>query len=205
MTLTTQRPEFAVFDTETTGLSPREGARLLEIGIIRIDADGNELARYETLVDPGRDAGLGPVDIHGITESMIAGAPSFAEIVGDIADIVRGAVLVAHNAPFDTSFLRNEFYQARLNWPKPMVYDTLAAARTLLPHLVNHKLATVAEHLGVTFAGPAHSALADARVTAGVLIALTERMNGLTWPDASSVNWPQATASGRQHTRFSLV
>lgn len=199
-----QKPvEFSVFDTETTGFNPREGARLLEIGVVRIDQEGNELARFSTLVNPGDHVDLGPTEIHAIERHHLTGAPSFAEIAGDFISVVQGSLLVAHNAPFDTKFLSNEFTLAELAWPSMPVLDTLGAARFLLPGLVNHKLATVAAALEVIFDGPAHSALADALVTSQVHAKLLKMTNNLRWPDPDAIVWPDAAPSGLARTRTS--
>ena len=201
MTNDYQNLEFSVFDTETSGLSPKDGARLLEIGIVRIDIHGNELARYSSLINPGDDVDLGPTEIHGITRDDLTGAPTFSEILGDIILAVEGSLLSTHNAPFDTKFLQNEFALAGHIWPEQRVLDTLTASRKLMPSLVNHKLATVAAALDVTFDGPAHSALADAVVTAQVHAKLLAMAPNVAWP-APTV-WPSIDPSGKSHSRFS--
>lgn len=97
--------DFATFDFETTGLFPKND-RVLEIGIVRTSPSGKVVAEFSSLINPGRDVGAS--HIHGVTAGMLADAPTFEEIVGDIAEVVNGAVLVAHNASFDRRFLKAE-------------------------------------------------------------------------------------------------
>jgi DNA polymerase-3 subunit epsilon len=194
---------FSVFDTETTGLDPKEGARVLEIGVSKVDIFGNEVAKFNTLLNPGDDVDLGPTEIHGVTRDMLSGAPTFAEIAGDLFSVFENSILVAHNAPFDTKFLINEFYKSRLNWPKPIIIDTLAPARFLLPNVANHKLATLAEHFNIKFEGPAHSAYADAFVTGKLFASLNSmvKRESESWPDASKISWPTLPTTGKFKTR----
>ena len=97
--------EFATIDFETTGLSAKSD-RVIEVGIVRTSADGRTLREYSSLVNPSRD--VGRTDIHGITAGMLRDAPTFAQIVGDVASMLNGAVMVAHNASFDARFLDAE-------------------------------------------------------------------------------------------------
>lgn len=187
--------EFAVFDTETTGFDPNKGDRLLEIGVVRVDVSGRELARWSTLVNPGAGVPLGPTSVHGIERRHLVGAPRFAEVAGDFITVVAGAHLTAHNAVFDMKFLAAEFVHAGVVWPAPQALCTLLASRRLLD-LPSHKLGAVAAHLGVEFAGRAHSALDDAAVTAKVLSVLLGKLNldRTVWP-APAV-WPSVLPSG---------
>jgi DNA polymerase III epsilon subunit len=194
-------PIFSVVDTETTGFRFDKGARLLEVAVVRMDADGTIQGTFSSLVNPGDDIDLGAIDIHGITRSMLADAPTFAEIAGDFVSIVEGTLLVAHNAPFDTPFLAGELELAGYGWPAQHVLDTLGAARFLLPGLPSYKLGALAEHLGITFEGNAHAALADALVTAKLHAALLAKTENLKWPDPSAIQWPRATPSGLAKSR----
>jgi DNA polymerase-3 subunit epsilon len=183
---------FSIFDTETTGFDPKTGARVLEIAVVRIDANGNEIDAWSSLCQPGVGVDLGATHIHGITAEMLDGAPNFADIVGNFIATVKGSILMAHNAPFDLNMMRNEFRLAGLIWPEHQVGDTLVAARKLLPGLPSYKLGSLAEHLGIGFKGEAHTALADTRVTAGLATHLLKLTPEKVWPDTSSVAWPVA-------------
>jgi DNA polymerase III epsilon subunit family exonuclease len=157
---------FAVLDLETTGLSPRKGARTIEIGLVLIAADGTVEERWETLVDPG--CAPGPTHIHGVTGSMLDGAPTFADIAGDLAFRLSGRTIVAHNASFDVSFLDAEFRRVGLRWTRePLCTMALARRRGYRPA----NLAFLCETFGIVNHG-AHHALGDAVATAELLVHL---------------------------------
>ncbi len=100
----------AVVDVETTGFSP--GAdRIVEVAVVRVAPDGTVMEQFVSLVDPGRD--VGPTWVHQITDEMVAGAPTFADIAGDVLELFDGAVVVAHNAGFDGGFSDS-------SWPLPV-------------------------------------------------------------------------------------
>ncbi|NIV36462.1 MAG: hypothetical protein GWN58_45615, partial [Anaerolineae bacterium] len=98
---------FALFDVETTGLSPTYGHRVCEIACLRLKA-GMEAGRVEALVDPGRSISPGAYRVNRIEPEMLADAPAFETIAGAVLDLMQDAVLVAHNAPFDLGFLAME-------------------------------------------------------------------------------------------------
>lgn len=190
-------PDFSVVDTETTGFRFDKGARLLEVAVVRISPDGAVQGTFSSLVNPGDGVDVGATDIHGITRDMIDDAPSFADIAGDFVSLVRGSFLVAHNASFDTPFLSGEMELAGHAWPAQQVYDTLGAARFLVPGLASYKLAHLAEHFGIVFPGNAHAALADAMVTAQLHAELLARTSDrVRWPDPSQVFWPEIAPTG---------
>ncbi len=162
--------EFAVLDVETTGFSPRLGDRIVEIATVRMRGDGTVLSEWSTLVDPSRD--IGATHIHGITASDVVGAPRFADVVGDILQNVRNAVLVAHNFRFDRSFLAAEFALAGLELPNFPALCTLSLGSLMQPG-TSRRLAACCERLGIDLSDD-HDALADARATAGILAAYLE-------------------------------
>ncbi len=152
--------ELAALDFETTGLSPERGDRAIEVAVVR-GRYGERPQRWSTLLDPGR-----PVDateIHGITDEMLRGQPRFVEMAPTLSRMLRGAVLVAHNARFDLAFLEMEYTFADLWAPEVPVVDTLGLSRRVLP-LPSHRLAAVCEHLDIG-RGRAHRALDDALAT----------------------------------------
>lgn len=193
---------YAVLDTETTGFKPTGDDRILELAIVKLDQDGTEVSRWCTLLDPQTEK-IGATHIHGITPEMLVGAPTFKDVAGDIIAQLSGAVLVAHNAPFDVGFLKAEFARADIPWGEPFVADTLGAARFLMPGLPAYKLGFLAEHLGLTFDGDAHSALADAVVTASLFRHLTSLTSDVTWPATVDVTWADIPVSGRAVQRTS--
>lgn len=157
---------FAVFDVETTGLQPAYGHRICEIACLRLHG-GVEVGRFESLVDPGRDISPGAYRINHITPQMLAGAPVFGTVAWPVLDLMEGAVLVAHNAPFDLGFLASELDLAGLPAPGGPVVDTLALSRRIYSFPRN-SLSAVADSLGVE-AGPSHRAMGDVLTTCQVL------------------------------------
>lgn len=166
-----------VLDTETTGLDPAQGDRIVEIGCVEL-ADrvpsGRTLHRY---INPGRPIGAAATEIHGITDEFVADKPVFAEVAGEFLDFVDGAELIIHNAAFDVGFLDAEL--ARLDVPRNTVAerctvtDTLAMARKLYPGQRN-TLDALCRRLGVDNSSrQLHGALLDAQLLAEVYLAMT--------------------------------
>jgi DNA polymerase III subunit epsilon len=156
---------FAVIDVETTGFSPAAGDRVVEIAIARVDAQGRIQDEYATLVNPGRD--VGPVFVHGISNSEVLDAPTFAEIAGELLARMDGAVVVAHNASFEERFLAAEFGRMGVALPlNPALCSLWLARRTM--RTPNHKLTTLARAAGLSTVD-AHTALADVRTVAALL------------------------------------
>ncbi|MEV6212201.1 DEDDh family exonuclease [Kitasatospora sp. NPDC051914] len=152
---------FAVVDVETTGLGRTD--RVVSAGVYQLDAQGEVTGHWYTLVNPLRDPG--PVWIHGLTADMLADAPTFPEIAGELADRLRGRVMVAHNALFDWNMISREFSRAGLRAPVEQRVCTMVLSRDLGLPLPNGKLASLAAHFGVQ-QQQAHNALDDARVLA---------------------------------------
>jgi DNA polymerase-3 subunit epsilon len=157
---------FALFDIETTGLSPAYGHRVCEIACLRL-RDGIELGRLEALVDPGRPVSPGAFAVNRITSEMLAGAPLFETVAAPLLALMEDSVLVAHNAPFDLGFLAKELQIARLPPPEGPVVDTLALSRRIYTHS-SHSLSAVAHALDVPVT-PSHRAMSDVEATRYVL------------------------------------
>jgi len=165
-----QRPTlpFAVLDVETTGLSGARD-RIIEIAVVRCAPDGTIIDEWESLVDPGRDPG--PTHIHGISAADLDGAPTFADIAPELAELLEGHMICAHNLSFDSSFLFHEFDRTEVPQPSGPALCTLELARSVLVTQKAHSLAACAAGLGIPHPD-AHRALADTRVTAQVLAAM---------------------------------
>lgn len=157
---------YVVLDVETTGLSPGNGDRVIEIGAVAIDDQGI-IEEFHSLIDAGRKIPKTVQEIHGITNEMLAGKPRSEEIIPLFHEFIAGAILIGHNAKFDVSFLKHEFERLRLNLTN-MYLCTLKMSRKLYPHLPNHKLKTVGRYLfGESIKEmKMHRALADARLAA---------------------------------------
>jgi len=157
---------FAVVDVETTGLSARTGDRICEIAVV-VSRGGQVIDRMQTLVNPGRPISRGALLVNGITDSMVRESPSFRSVAPALLEILDGAVLVAHNASFDMSFLSAELRSAGYNPPTNPVIDTLALSRRCYSFKSN-RLGDVAHSLGIRTHG-LHRAMADAVITWEVL------------------------------------
>jgi DNA polymerase-3 subunit epsilon len=156
---------FAVVDVETTGLSARWD-RIAEIAVIHTDSAGRVTDEWTTLINP--DGPVGATRIHQITAADVRRAPRFADVVGELTTRLVGRALVAHNARFDLAFLRKEY--SRAGWDMPTVPHlcTLDASWAYLPDLSRRRLPDCCWASGVQL-NDAHSALGDARATAGLL------------------------------------
>ncbi len=170
--------EFVVVDLETTGGSPRENG-ITEIGAVRTRG-GTVAGEFHTLVNPGVPIPAFIAALTGITDGAVAGAPRIAAVLPQFLEFARGAVLVAHNAPFDVGFLKSAAAHADTPWPEFAVVDTARLARVLLhrDEVPNTRRAPRARHFRSPVT-PDHRALTDARATVTVLHGLLERAGDL--------------------------
>jgi DNA polymerase-3 subunit epsilon len=168
---------FVVVDLETTGGAP-DGGGITEVGAVKVRG-GEELGVLATLVNPGERIPPFITVLTGITEAMIAPAPPVEQVLPPLLEFLHGAVLVAHNAPYDVGFLKAACARHGYSWPAPRVLDTAALARRVLPRdeVPNRRLATLARHFR-TPRRPTHRALDDALATVDVLHALIARLGG---------------------------
>lgn len=166
---------FVLFDVESTGLEPQHGDRLCEIALAHWQG-GTQRGVYQTLINPGRPISPDAFAVNNIPAYLLTNAPSFEQISGPLLAHLDGQVLVAHNAPFDFSFLNTELI--RLNKPalnNPLV-DTLQLARTFLNH-DRYNLAALSRALGVE--RPSHRAMSDVVALKAVFAHLLERLRML--------------------------
>ncbi|MBX4189084.1 GIY-YIG nuclease family protein [Candidatus Parcubacteria bacterium] len=151
---------FAIVDVETTGSSPT-GDRIIEIGILRV-LNGKVVQTFETLIDPERYVPPTIESITGIKASDLEGAPTFADIRAQVAQLLEGAVFVAHNARFDYGFIKNEFKREGVSWSAKCLC-TVRLSRKLYSREKRHDLSSIIERFG--FECPRrHRAFDDARV-----------------------------------------
>jgi DNA polymerase-3 subunit epsilon len=157
-----------VVDLETTGLSPRHGHRVIEIGAVAVE-NGAIAGEFSTLIDAGVPIPPEVQAIHGITDEMLEGQPRPEEVLPRFYDFIAGSVLIAHNAVFDIRFLRHEFARLKIGLPHRYVC-TLEISRRRFPRLADHTLETIYLHLfpDPDFLRQNHRALDDARMTAKI-------------------------------------
>ena len=172
-----------VLDTETTGLNPRTGDRVIEIGCVEIlnrKLTGNNFHRY---INPERDSDEAALAVHGLTTEFLSDKPKFHEIVEELREFVKDAEIIIHNAPFDLGFLNHEFQ--RLGLPPFVdhcsnVIDTLVQAKELHPGKRN-SLDALCDRYGVSNAHrKLHGALLDSELLADVYLAMTRGQNSLS-------------------------
>lgn len=158
---------FAIVDVETTGFSPLQHDRVVEIAVVRMTLDDGILGMFSTLVNPQRD--VGPTHVHGITATDVAGAPSFSDVAGDVVALLGDAVLAGHNVRFDLGFLAAEFRHAGHEMPPMPSVCTLRLAGALRPGLASRKLCHCCEDAGISYDVGTHTALGDALATTQLL------------------------------------
>ncbi len=166
-----------VLDTETTGLEPEQGHRVIEIGCVELSdrrLTGNNFHQY---LQPDREIDPGAVEVHGITNESLADKPRFADIAGDFLEYIRGAELVIHNAPFDVGFLNHELGMLAEPGRKLAeicdITDTLEMARRMHPGQRNSLDALCKRYAIDNAHRELHGALLDAEILADVYLAMT--------------------------------
>ncbi len=163
-----------LFDTETTGLDPATGDRVIEIAAIELINDLPTEHKFYALLDPDRDIPSDSTRVHGITNAHVEGKPKFAEIADSMLEFFGDAPLVAHNAPFDFAFVDAEL--ARIGKPRlglPRMIDTLVLAKTRFPGMPN-SLDALCRRFEIDLSGRGtHNALLDCKLLAEVYVELT--------------------------------
>jgi len=164
-----------VLDTETTGIRPEEGHRIIEVGAVQIlnrEITNTEFHKY---VQPNKPVG-DSVNIHGITDKFLINKPQFDKISNDLLSFIKGATLIIHNAPFDLGFLNNELKINGINKKIEdicQIIDTLELSKEQRPGTM-HNLDALCRRFGVdTSARTRHGALLDAQILAQVYLAMT--------------------------------
>ena len=160
----------AVIDFETNGDMPRSGGRPTEIAAVLV-RDGIIVDRYQSLMNAGVYVPYYIEELTGISNEMLRTAPPAAQVMTEVFDFVGQAKLVAHNASFDKIFWDAEL--ARLQRCRTVDFAcTVLLSRRVFPNVANHKLGTLVRHFDLPISGQAHRALADAEVTAHLLLHL---------------------------------
>lgn len=176
------RTTFVVLDLETSGGAPHLGAHITEIGAVKVRG-GEVLGEFQTFINPETPIPSFITALTGITDEMVASSPRIAEVFPILLEFLgseKETVFVAHNAPFDLSFLKAAANASEYRWPKFTVIDTAKLARRVLSRdeVTNCKLGTLAEFFN-TSVNPTHRALDDAFATVDVLHALIGRVGTL--------------------------
>ena len=161
-----------VLDFETTGLSPNYGDRAIEIGAVKL-VDGEQVDRFQELMNPGCRISGFIEDYTGITNGMLKQAPPCEEVMRAFADFIDGFNLVAHNASFDSRFLGAELERVNRDKHGPFACSMLVSRR-VYPNAPNHKLGTLVRYKSLPNDGTFHRALADAEMTAHLWLGMLD-------------------------------
>ncbi len=166
-----------VLDTETTGLVPEEGHRIIEIGCVEIVNRRLTGRHYHQYLKPDRAIDAGAIEVHGITNEFLQDKPHFADVLDGFIEFIKGAELIIHNAPFDVGFLDNEFGLIDSELPKLNHYcsitDTLTMARKIHPGQKNSLDALCKRYAVDNSQRTLHGALLDAEILADLYLAMT--------------------------------
>ncbi|MDX1267513.1 MAG: DNA polymerase III subunit epsilon, partial [Oceanisphaera sp.] len=166
-----------VLDTETTGLEPSQGHRIIEIGCVELVNRRLTGRHYHQYINPEREVDSGAIEVHGITNEFLADKPVFSQIVGEFLDFIRGAELVIHNAPFDVGFIDHELNLLGTGEGKTRVFcsvvDTLVMARQKHPGQRNNLDALCQRYAVDNSQRDLHGALLDAEILADVYLLMT--------------------------------
>lgn len=177
--------EITIFDTETTGLEPASGDRIVEIAGIRLKGE-QKLGVFQTLIDPGRPISAAAFAVNGISVKMLEGAPKPEDAIPQFLDFIKGSFLCSYNAAFDLEFLNSELkIMGSSPWEGIEVVDILKMARRLMPGLERYALWFVAERLGIK-TKQQHRAFSDVELTLGVFNKLKQMMSAKGISDARS-------------------
>ena len=173
-----------VLDTETTGLEPSQGHRIIEIGCVEMVNRRLTGNHYHVYINPQREVDEGAMEVHGISNEFLADKPLFADVAEEFVNFVRGAELVIHNAPFDVGFINHEFDKLAQHPGKLggmcKVTDTLVMARSKHPGQKNN-LDALCKRYGVDNSSRTlHGALLDSEILADVYLLMTGGQTNLS-------------------------
>lgn len=164
---------FVIFDTETTGLHPGFD-QLVEIAACRFK-NGEVIDTFQTLVNPERDIPQEAIDVHGITEAMVEGAPTAGEAVAAFLEYLRDDALIAHNAPFDENFISFNCHRSGIVPSDNPIYDTLLLSRRLFPGLRSYGLASLTQVFEIRH-DVKHRGMPDVMGTRGVFMECVSKL-----------------------------
>ena len=190
-----------ILDTETTGLEPASGHRIIEIGCIEVKDRRKTDRALHYYINPEREIEQEAVEIHGITEQQLEGEPVFEDIANPLVDFIRDSEVIIHNAPFDVAFIDAELSRIGDEWGKLEDYcritDTLALAREMHPGQRN-SLDALCQRYGIDNSNRTlHGALLDAEILLDVYLAMTGGQSNLLLDEDEA----RSSGSGLQQPR----
>ena len=168
------KQRIVVIDFETTGLSARNGDRVIEVGAVAIE-NGLIGDRFQSLVNPQRRVDAFIESYTGISNQMLSSAPSGQDVLPKLYAFIGDSIMVAHNASFDKNFLDAEYDRVYYQRQQPFLCS-MRIARRLYPEAPNHKLGTLVNYANIPVTGAFHRALADAEMTGLLWLAMTDKL-----------------------------
>ncbi|MEY4615642.1 MAG: hypothetical protein RJB66_602 [Pseudomonadota bacterium] len=193
---------FIAFDTETSGAYPL-GNEIVEVGLVKWQ-NGKEIASFNQLIRPRKPMGEEVIKIHGITNEMVANAPSMNAVIEDVVRFIGDGILIAHHAPFDLGFLVWEMEKFGYSLPLTPPLCSSLISRKLIKGSDNHKLQTLIKHLKIE-AGPAHRAESDARACLEValhcfrLLGETANLRSILSVQGKDLSWKNYSINALKH------
>lgn len=185
-----------VLDTETTGLDPKQGHRIIEVAAIELDGRKVSERTFHRYLNPEREIDEGAAAVHGLTLDRLLDEPKFAEIAPALLEFIAGAELIIHNAPFDLGFLNAEFALAGLPALNNPVIDTLKVAKELHPGKKNNLNALCDRYQIDNSHRTLHGALLDTELLAEVYLGVTRGQESLLGEERSDADGVQFNAAG---------
>lgn len=195
-----------VLDTETTGLDPRQGHRIIELAAIELDGRKVSLRRFHRYLNPEREIDAGAAAVHGLTYERLQNEAKFADIVSSFLEFIEGAELIIHNAPFDMSFINHELDLLGLPPLQNGVTDTLKLAREMHPGKKNSLDALCSRYEVDNAHRTLHGALLDTELLAEVYFAMTRGQESLLGSDeAPGVRQPAVLSTDAARPRLRVL
>ncbi|MDO8989657.1 MAG: DNA polymerase III subunit epsilon [Sideroxyarcus sp.] len=185
-----------VLDTETTGLDPKQGHRIIEVAAIEMDGRKVSKRTFHRYLNPEREIDEGAAAVHGLTLDRLQDEPKFAEVAPALLEFIAGAELIIHNAPFDMGFLNAELALAGLPPLTNRVIDTLKVAKELHPGKKNNLNALCDRYFIDNSHRTLHGALLDTELLAEVYLGMTRGQESLLGEETSEEDGVQFTATG---------
>ena len=179
-----------VVDTETTGLDPKQGHRIIELAAIELEGRNVSLRRFHRYLNPEREIEAGAVAIHGLTYERLQNEAKFADIAPGFLEFIEGAELIIHNAPFDIGFLNHELELIGMPSLQNAVVDTLKIAREMHPGKKNSLDALCSRYAIDNAHRSLHGALLDTELLAEVYFAMTRGQESLLGDDTPKTRKP---------------
>ncbi len=185
-----------VLDTETTGLDPKQGHRIIEVAAIELEGRKVSQRTFHRYLNPERDIDEGPAAVHGLTLDRLQDEPKFAEVAPALLEFIAGAELIIHNAPFDIGFLNAELALIGLPPLANPVTDTLKVAKELHPGKKNNLDALCDRYQIDNSHRTLHGALLDTELLAEVYLGMTRGQDSLLGDETGDEDRMQYTAGG---------